>query len=87
MLDAIKSFFSSRKQGKLTKIDLTWGGAGNQVMTIDGKNYATWIDYKSWPPVGAIVLHEPYRQSDGRGNMLLATRIISWALPEESNEA
>ena len=87
MLEAIKSFLSGRKQGVLSKIDLTFGGAGNQVMTIDGKNYATWIDYKSWPPIGATVLHEPYRQSDGRGNLLLATKIISWVKPEEqSNE-
>ena len=49
------------RTGILESIDLTFGGAGNQVMTIDGVGYATWIDYKEWPPIGSKVRHKPYK--------------------------
>jgi hypothetical protein len=83
LIDTIIGAFSKRKTGKLQAIDLTFGGAGNQLMTINNIQYATWVDYTEWPKIGATVLHEPYNARDGRGGWLRATKIISWALPEE----
>lgn len=76
LFDKIRQRLRGERIGKLESIDLTWGGAGNQVMKIDGIQYATWIDYKKWPVVGSVVTHKPYRRGDGRGNMMLCTRIL-----------
>jgi hypothetical protein len=81
--DMLKHFFDflssivngGMKTGAVQKIDLTWGGAGNQVMTIDGVNYATWIDYKEWPKIGEVVKHKPYKEYY-RGRKMLCTKII-----------
>jgi hypothetical protein len=62
--------FPTEKVGTLTDIALTWGGKGNQVCTIDGVKYATWMDYKEFPPIGAVVTHRPYREFG-----MLCTRI------------
>jgi len=64
------------KEGIVESIDLTFGGAGNQNMRIDGIVYATWIDFKQWPPIGARVRHRPYKDDYGSGEKLLATRIL-----------
>jgi hypothetical protein len=61
--------------GVVESIDLTFGGAGNQVMRIDGVNYATWIDYRQWPKIGETVRHCPYVDRM-MGREMLATRIV-----------
>ena len=76
-------FGDGTKIGVVESIDLTFGGAGNQVMSISGTSYATWIDYKQWPKIGSRVTHQPYWTHDGRGNKLLATRIIGPANDEQ----
>ncbi len=75
MLKKILEFLNPIKTGEVQKIDLTFGGAGNQVMTINGINYATWIDYKQWPKIGTIVNHKPYKRVY-RGKTMLCTNII-----------
>ena len=69
--DKINEFFTGKKVGCLQKIDLTFGGAGNQFMTINGKRYATWIDYKEWPRFGDLVIHQPYRSHGMRCTKIL----------------
>lgn len=64
------------KTGVVQSIDLTFGGAGNQIMRINDVKYATWIDYRKWPKVGDKVRHRPYRTSDGCGNDIIATKIM-----------
>jgi len=67
---------TSVREGVLEKIDLTFGGAGNQVMTIDGYEYATWIDYKKWPKIGEKIKFEVYTSYDGRGNQLRCAELL-----------
>ena len=64
------------KVGIVKSIDLTFGGAGNQVMVIDDQQYATWLDYKEWPKIGSKVRHKPYTKGDGRGRTMLCTDIL-----------
>jgi hypothetical protein len=64
------------KVGILESIDLTFGGAGNQIMRINGVRYATWLDFKEWPPIGARVRHKPYKDGDSRLGNMLATEIL-----------
>lgn len=64
------------KSGVIESINLTYGGAGNQIMRINGVNYATWIDVRKWPKIGERVRHKPYKTRDGRGGDLLATEIL-----------
>lgn len=52
----------SRITGVLEKIELTFGSRGHQLMTIDGVQYATWIDYKQWPKIGDTVSFQTYRE-------------------------
>lgn len=74
IIQKLQNFFNGVKTGKVEKIDLTWGGAGNQVMTIDGVEYATWVDYTRWPKIGGVVTHRPYKEWY-RGEQMLCTRI------------
>lgn len=53
--------FRTTKIGELTKIELTFGSKGHQLMTIDGEVYATWINYTNWPSIGSKVKHRPYK--------------------------
>lgn len=62
ILEQVREFLSGKKRGRLQKIRLTFGGAGNQIMTINGVDYATWIDYKEWPALGSIIEHKPYTE-------------------------
>jgi hypothetical protein len=82
MINFLRNLFSTKPaapkylMGKLEKIDLTFGGAGNQVMTIDGVQYATWIDYSKWPKIGEEVTFYVYHSQDGRGRLLKAANIV-----------
>jgi len=76
ILEQIREFLSGKMRGRVQKIRLTFGGAGNQIMTINGVDYATWIDYKEWPELGSIVEHKPYSQSY-RNWMMECTKILN----------
>lgn len=56
-------------RGKVDNIDFTYGGAGNQWTTIDGKRYATWWDIRTmnWR-VGDTVNFDAYRRPLWSGN-------------------
>ena len=69
------------RTGVLEKIDLTWGGDGNQVMTISGYEYATWVDYQAWPKVGETVRFTVYKSRSKYGNTLRCANLLQ---PEKS---
>lgn len=74
----IDDFLFTRK-GVVESIDLTFGSRGNQWMVIDGKRYATWIDFSQWPKIGSTVRHRPYKDtyySFGAYQTMLCTTIV-----------
>lgn len=68
-------------EGTVENIELTFGGAGNQIITIDGVKYAMWLDYTEFPKLGEKVMHEPY-MSTRYGKRMFCTRILKQ--PEHS---
>ena len=81
LFERVKAFFRGERIGKLESIDLTWGGAGNQLMKIDGIKYATWVDYTQWPKIGDVVTHRPYKRWYRDGQML-CTNLITHNTPK-----
>lgn len=62
--------------GTVKSINFTWGGDGNQVLVIDDKEYATWLNYTEFPPIGSLVRHRPYKRQSGRGYTMRCTDIL-----------
>jgi len=82
LYDFLFGWLDPVKYGTLEKIDLTFGGAGNQIMTIDGLQYATWIDYKKWPKIGERVRYTVYSEYDGLGRKMRCAHVF----PEDASE-
>ena len=68
------------KVGKIEKLELSFGGMGNQWTTIDGRLYATWWDYKEGWKVGDIVEHKPFQEHSpyihSRNEIIECTKLL-----------
>jgi hypothetical protein len=62
MKNLLARLLNRPRKGVLENIELTFGSLGQQIMTIDGVKYWTWIDYKKWPKIGQEIIHHPYTQ-------------------------
>lgn len=67
--------------GTVDSFRLTFGQQGQQIVTIDGKEYSIWLNFKEFGKVerGNVVTHRPYKDQmhSHSGKRLLCTTILS----------
>jgi hypothetical protein len=66
------------RTGTVESFRLTWGQQGQQILTIDGRDYNVWLDIKEFWQVerGNIIRHRPYWDRT-MGKKMLSTNIIA----------